>query len=127
MMLAPLYGYAALSAVVAGAVVANAVTAREQFYSTVVYLTNSKGSLMVRGRIDARWMMSEHSRCMAGSGELIIVLGVLFGQVTKKAFLGTLRDPEVEVRVRLMLRMGLTRLCTQHLNERIWPTSPTRC
>ena len=43
-----LYGYAALSAVVTGAVIANAVTAREQFYSTVVHLTTSKGSLMVR-------------------------------------------------------------------------------
>lgn len=43
-----LYGYAALSAVVTGAVVANAVTAREQFYATVVHLTTSKGSLLVR-------------------------------------------------------------------------------
>ena len=45
---ASLYGYAAVSAVVTGAVVANAVSTREQFYGSVVHLCSSKGSLMVR-------------------------------------------------------------------------------
>lgn len=30
---------------------------------------------------------------------MMLVMGVMFGQLVKKIFLGTLRDPEVEVRI----------------------------
>ena len=67
---------------------------------------------------------------------MTIVLGVLLGQLVKIIFLGTLRDPEVEVQLQLLLNalmrlhfsrsyvifLALTQSSLQHLNERIWPT-----
>eukprot|EP01114_Cavostelium_apophysatum_P014960 TRINITY_DN3992_c0_g1_i1.p1 TRINITY_DN3992_c0_g1~~TRINITY_DN3992_c0_g1_i1.p1 ORF type:complete len:566 (+),score=150.79 TRINITY_DN3992_c0_g1_i1:165-1862(+) len=61
----------------AAAIIANAYYTREQFYTTCIYLVNSKLSMMALGNI-------------------VFLLFVFFAQIWKAIFFGALRDAEVE-------------------------------
>ncbi|ETW08937.1 hypothetical protein H310_01419 [Aphanomyces invadans] len=70
--------YAATSLLAGAGLVGYTYYTRQQFYPTVIYLVTSKVSVMVLCNV-------------------AFVMTVLFGQVFKRIFLGTLRDAEMEM------------------------------
>eukprot|EP00898_Chlorokybus_atmophyticus_P007591 jgi/Chlat1/7833/Chrsp66S07282 len=69
--------YTAVSVLATAGVVWHAFTTRGQFYPAMLYLSTSKFSIVVLGN-------------------MALVLTILFGQLIKRIFLGTLREAEVE-------------------------------